>query len=248
MNCDEFQRRWHARQDGDGGPPGIAELAHIDRCEQCHALHESGELLASAITEWRNQPDRHSDSGSDREVTRRRQARLISQLTATAVATRDSRPSSTRPVRRWPPLRSLLAQGTVIAGGLLGVMLWWGHNPQFPGGSIPESRSTPVTITTPLPTNSTNLGQSASGQTSIGPAGSANPPPLALLVSAGEVLQSNLLAKATDLVVPRSQPVAGNPSAAEPPAETLLADLEPIRKGMGNTLDFLWVVSDGNSR
>ena len=75
---------------------------------------------------------------------------------------------------------------------------------------------------------------------------------MALLASARDLVGIGLMPKAQIPAPPAGvssfDPAAGQRTNQEPAPETLLADLEPIRRGMGSTLDFLWLVSEANSR
>ena len=267
MTCAEFSRRWQERLNEHGSLPSPAEVDHLSHCEHCHALAEAGELLSQALADWRGSAELPATGECDREVTRR-QSRLIRQLTRPQITPQSSgSPRDSRPPRRMGERVRVAAMTTAVLG--LAVLFLWarpasdgtrslwqrtkgaalvlwtraasdGHSP----GALPAP---PVSAVSPVAM--AEEGRRAGPTTTHT---STSFPPMALLASARDLVGIGLMPKAQTSAQPAGvssfDPAVGQPRNQEPAPETLLADLEPIRRGMGSTLDFLWLVSEANSR
>ncbi|MFM8220015.1 MAG: hypothetical protein ACKOJF_13980 [Planctomycetaceae bacterium] len=248
MTCDEFSSRWQERLNAPGSLPSPAELDHLAHCEHCHALSEAGELLSEALTDWRGSNDSWSVQEGDLPAVQR-QARLIGRLTTTVVPQANRRNSRIREQRR-SRVRVIVASTALL--GLAVLALW----------------TRQASEVAPLAALSSGLGEVVPAVALTAGPGSAGPvtvasestdisttfPPMALLASARDLVGIGLLPKtqsppqATGGGASPTSFSTGQPTTQAPAPETLLADLEPIRRGMGRTLDFLWLVSEGNSR
>lgn len=247
MTCDEFSSRWQERLNAPGSLPSPAELDHLAHCEHCHALSEAGELLSEALTDWRGSNDSWSVQEGDLPAVQR-QARLIGRLTTTVVPQANRRNSRIREQRR-SRVRVIVASTALL--GLAVLALW----------------TRQASEVAPLAALSSGLGEVVPAVALTAEPGTAGPvtvasestdisttfPPMALLASARDLVGIGLLPKTQS--PPQTSGGAsptsfstGQPTTQDPAPETLLADLEPIRRGMGRTLDFLWLVSEGNSR
>lgn len=268
MTCDEFSRRWQERLNEQGSLPSPADVDHLAHCEQCHALAEAGELLSQALADWRGSAELPATGECDREVARR-QSRLIRQLTRPQITPQSSGSlrDSSPPRRMGERLRSALATTAAVLG--LAAMFLWAR-PTSDGSRSLWQRSKGVALalwTRPVSDGPSPVALPAAPGSAVSPVAKAEGgrsldpttthasttfPPMALLASARDLVGIGLLPKAQIPAQPAgvspTHSAVRQPTAQEPARETLLADLEPIRRGMGSTLDFLWLVSEANSR
>lgn len=228
MTCAEFQLGWQARQDRQTGNLTPAEWAHVNGCEQCSALHEAGEVLSLAIQDWRRAEACPARSSPDRGSVRRQRQIMgqLSQLSGHSLAV-----PARRGRERLSAKRHLAAIGLAVAAMALVIAAphlstWRMHTARRTERNAP---GTTVVAAPPAEFESTNA---------------ASPLWMTTDVVASARRWVEVASPRVDIQgIAATRPPAETVETADSLDTAVIADLEPIRREMETTLNFLWLAS-----